>query len=63
MCCRHGKWMKVGGRRREEDREVDANSGYNLTIVTVKGLRSICPEDIKPHPEPFFTQNGGSYRA
>jgi hypothetical protein len=28
--------MKVGGRRREEDREVDANSGYNLTIVTVK---------------------------
>jgi hypothetical protein len=29
------------------------HSGYNLAIVTVKGLLSICPEDIKPHPEPF----------
>lgn len=27
------------------------HSGYNIAIVTVKGLRSICPEDIQVHPE------------
>jgi hypothetical protein len=28
------------------------HSGYNIAIVAVKGLRSICPEDIQLHTEP-----------